>query len=43
MEETEKAVPCSWFMEDGKVLPYEFTEDPLDFDPSLIQQCLYTL
>lgn len=21
-EEAEKAVPCSWFMEDGKVLPY---------------------
>lgn len=31
-KETNQLVPCSWFLENGQVLAYEYCEDPISFD-----------
>lgn len=32
--EAEKYHPCSWFMEKDQVWTYEFTQDPIIYDPA---------
>ncbi len=41
--EAQKYTPCSWFIEEGKVLAYEFTDHPITFDPIVIKDHLTTL